>query len=178
MRGATTKEGSPAPSKIVRDMFDRLETDSSGGLPQEASGAGAQTSYEAFKRLDAAWSDMKTRTIHGIPPRTVRTTDCQLPATPGMDVIVAGGTLGIFLAMALQTRGLRTALLERGVCLLRSFERPGLPWQAPTLSVSPSCPDSLIRAVGSLIRQVKWQVGIKIGTFLGKSCSSTWLQGC
>ena len=95
-------------------MFDRLETDCSGGPGQEASGAGAQTGYAAFKRLDAAWSDMKTRTIHGIPPRTVRTTEDQLPATPGMDVIVAGGTLGVFLAMALQKRGLRTALLERG----------------------------------------------------------------
>mmetsp|Transcript_4270 Transcript_4270/g.12136 ORF Transcript_4270/g.12136 Transcript_4270/m.12136 type:complete len:617 (+) Transcript_4270:3-1853(+) len=110
----TAKEDTPAPSKIVRDMFDRLETDRGGDPGQEASGAGAQTSYAAFKRLDAAWTDMKTRTIHGIPPRTVRTTEEQLPATPGMDVVVAGGTLGVFLAMALQKRGLRTALLERG----------------------------------------------------------------
>lgn len=110
----TAKEDTPAPSKIVRDMFDRLETDRGGDPGQEACGAGAQTSYAAFKRLDAAWTDMKTRTIHGIPPRTVRTTEEQLPATPGMDVVVAGGTLGVFLAMALQKRGLRTALLERG----------------------------------------------------------------
>ena len=95
-------------------MFDRLEADTSESRPQVASGAGAQTSYAAFKRLDAAWSDMKTRTIHGIPPRTVRTTNDHLPATPGMDVIVAGGTLGVFLAMALQRRGMRTGLLERG----------------------------------------------------------------
>jgi flavin-dependent dehydrogenase len=100
-----------ARASIVEEQFKKLGDQPSGG---GASGAGAQTSYAGFQRLDAAWRDMKTRTIHGMPPKTVRTTNDPLPATPGIDVLIAGGTLGIFLAMALQKRGLRTVLLERG----------------------------------------------------------------
>lgn len=109
---ATTGAGAGIARAIVEEQFHKLEGTSAS--QQSAYGAGGQTSYESFKRLDAAWSDMKTRTIHGIPPKTVRTTNEPLPETPGMDVVVAGGTLGVFLAMALQKRGLHTALLERG----------------------------------------------------------------
>jgi len=94
---------------IVERQFLSLQDATSS-----AYGAGAQTTYDAFKRLDAAWSDMKTRKIHGIPPKTVRTTLDELPATPAIDVIVAGGTLGVLTAMALQKRGMRTVLIERG----------------------------------------------------------------
>lgn len=77
--------------------------------------AGASTSYDAFCRLDAVWEDMKTRKTYGLAPKTVRTTLEELPACPGIDVIVGGGTLGIFVAMALQKRGLKTAVIDRGI---------------------------------------------------------------
>lgn len=77
--------------------------------------AGASTSYDAFCRLDAAWEDMKTRKTYGLAPKTVRTTLEELPTCPGIDVIVGGGTLGIFVAMALQKRGLKTAVIDRGI---------------------------------------------------------------
>ena len=37
-----------------------------------------------------------------------------LPRPPAFDVIVCGGTLGVFLAASLQRRGLRVAIVERG----------------------------------------------------------------
>lgn len=87
------------------------------GEQRNVFSAGASTSYDAFCRLNAAWEDMRKRKVYGLAPKTVKTTKDLLPATPGIDVIVGGGTLGIFVAMALQKRGLKTAVIDRGsVC--------------------------------------------------------------
>lgn len=122
-----------------------------------AGGAGGVTTYEALKRADAAWLDMRTQQVgrssprhshqlvrdgqrlqglqyvccctphprppcslpptpppnnpacgccllqmYGPRPEFVRTSDDPLPAAPEYDVAVCGGTLGIFLACALQ----------------------------------------------------------------------------
>jgi flavin-dependent dehydrogenase len=93
----------------VEGMFRRLEDS-----PGSAGGAGGSTSYDAFTRLDEAWKDMKERKVYGLPPRTVKTTKEALPCDPGLDVLVGGGTLGIFLAAALQAQGLKTGVIERG----------------------------------------------------------------
>jgi flavin-dependent dehydrogenase len=98
-------------SSLTCRMFAAME----GSETEGVFSAGASTSYDAFCRLDAAWEDMKTRRVYGLPPKTVRTTVEGLPACPGIDVIVGGGTLGIFVAMALQKRGLRTAVIDRGM---------------------------------------------------------------
>ena len=98
-------------SSLTCRMFAAMEGNETEGV----FSAGASTSYDAFCRLDAAWEDMKTRRVYGLPPKTVRTTVEGLPACPGIDVIVGGGTLGIFVAMALQKRGLRTAVIDRGM---------------------------------------------------------------
>lgn len=44
----------------------------------------------------------------------MRETNDSLPAAPEFDVVVCGGTLGIFLACSLQLRGVRVAVVERG----------------------------------------------------------------
>ena len=91
-------------------MFDRQDASTSS-----MGSAGGNTSFSSFMMLDAAWRDIKTRRLYGMPPKVVRTTRDALPAVPGIDVIVGGGTLGILVAAALQARGLRTAVVEKGV---------------------------------------------------------------
>jgi 2-polyprenyl-6-methoxyphenol hydroxylase-like FAD-dependent oxidoreductase len=92
-------------------MFDQLAE--RGGGPQ-AGGAGGGTTYADLQRLDAAWLDLRTREVYGPRPEFVRRTEDPLPAPPALDVVVAGGTLGIFLAAALQAAGLKVAVVERG----------------------------------------------------------------
>jgi flavin-dependent dehydrogenase len=87
-----------------------------------AGGAGAGTTLNDLRRLDAAWKDLRTREIYGLPPNFVRNTNDPLPAAPGLDIIIAGGTLGIFLAAALQRAGLKVAVVERGLLKGRSQE--------------------------------------------------------
>jgi len=88
----------------------------------EAQGAGGGTSFDDLKRLDAAWYDLRHKEVHGLRPKVVKRTHRPLPCDPGIDVIVCGGTLGIFLAQALQARGLKTAVVERGALRGRDQE--------------------------------------------------------
>lgn len=100
------------PLSTTERIFRSLEERSA--LNTTAGGAGGATTYADLKRLEAAWLDVRTRVTYGMRPRFVCPTTERLPATPGLDVIVAGGTLGIFIAGALQAEGLRVAVLERG----------------------------------------------------------------
>lgn len=84
--------------------------------------AGGQTTLNALKRLDSAWLDLRTREVYGLTPKFVYRTKEVLPCTPGLDVIVAGGTLGIILAAALQANGVKTAVVERGIVQGRDQE--------------------------------------------------------
>ena len=57
----------------------------------------------------------QTGAAAGPAPTFVRTASSPLPGgAPEFDVVMCGGTLGIFLAAALQLRGLKVAVLERG----------------------------------------------------------------
>jgi len=94
--------------RIFKSIEDR------DALGAQASGAGGATTRADLERADAAWLDLRTRVTHGLPPRFVVPTIEPLPDVPGLDVVVAGGTLGIFLAGALQTAGLRVAVVEQG----------------------------------------------------------------
>lgn len=89
---------------------------------KQALGAGGTTSLEALRRADAAWRLMRTRTEWGPRPEFVHTEAQPLGAPADVDVAVCGGVLGIFLACALQLRGLRVAVLERGPLLGRAQE--------------------------------------------------------
>ncbi|KAI7837968.1 hypothetical protein COHA_008271 [Chlorella ohadii] len=88
----------------------------------QALGAGGATSYEALKRADVAWRDLRTKTVWGPRPQFVRESGQKLGAAPEYDVVVCGGTLGIFLACSLQLRGLRVAVVERGPLAGRAQE--------------------------------------------------------
>ncbi|CAL0307518.1 unnamed protein product [Lupinus luteus] len=99
----------------------------SGG---EVGGAGGAYSYEALKRLDQLWSNICLPQQGSQKPQQVVSTIPSLFSSSGLadkaegsyDVLVCGGTLGIFIATALSARGLRVAIVERNVLKGREQE--------------------------------------------------------
>jgi flavin-dependent dehydrogenase len=88
----------------------------------EAGGAGGASSYKALKRLDEQWLKMRSRTpVSGPAPEVVtrragKWEDSGLAekSQAVLDVVVCGGTLGVFLATALALRGMKVAIIEKG----------------------------------------------------------------
>ncbi|KAJ3707562.1 hypothetical protein LUZ61_011267 [Rhynchospora tenuis] len=114
---------SSAPSRTQRIM----EKISSG---DEVGGAGGAYSYTALKRLDQIWSGLRTARIDSekIPqvvtriPGSLPQSDRTSNADYIYDVIVCGGTLGIFVATALASKGLRVGIVERNILKGREQE--------------------------------------------------------
>ncbi|EOA26931.1 hypothetical protein CARUB_v10023024mg [Capsella rubella] len=112
-----------APSRTQKIM----ENISVGG---EAGGAGGAYSYNALKRLDNIWSNICTQ------PKGPQETQKIVSRVSGFsqdyatennligtfDIVVCGGTLGIFLATALCAKGLRVAVVERNAIKGRDQE--------------------------------------------------------
>ncbi|TVU05828.1 hypothetical protein EJB05_49012, partial [Eragrostis curvula] len=100
-------------AKIMQMIMEKI---SSG---EEVGGAGGAYSYSALKRLDQIWSsireeqsdskisDVVTR-VQGPLVDSDRDADSDI-----FDVLVCGGTLGIFIATALSSKGLRVGIVER-----------------------------------------------------------------
>ncbi|CAL1407155.1 unnamed protein product [Linum trigynum] len=99
-------------------------------VTSEVGGAGGAYSYNALKRLDQIWSNIcSTQTVSQEPQKVV-------VANPGLssdsdlagkevekfDVLVCGGTLGIFIATALSAKGLRVGIVERNALQGREQE--------------------------------------------------------
>ncbi|DBB10582.1 TPA: hypothetical protein ACH3X3_007098 [Trebouxia sp. C0006] len=96
-------------------MFDRAARHASSAGP--AGGAGGTTSYAALQGADAAWAKAKAQKAgkpQGPPPNFVQEVQTPLSQSVQYDVIMCGGTLGIFLACSLQLKGLKVAVVERG----------------------------------------------------------------
>ncbi|XP_057441613.1 uncharacterized protein LOC130733455 isoform X4 [Lotus japonicus] len=89
----------------------------------EVGGAGGAYSYEALKRLDQLWSSLcsaqevvqEPQQVVSSIPSLFRSSDLANKAEGSYDVVVCGGTLGIFIATALCARGLKVAIVERNV---------------------------------------------------------------
>lgn len=96
----------------------------------EVGGAGGAYSHSALKRLDQLWSKICSASAVVEEPQKV------VSSVPGsfkdsenvenseemFDVIVCGGTLGIFIATALSSKGLRVGVVERNVLKGREQE--------------------------------------------------------
>jgi lycopene cyclase CruP len=80
---------------IATDIFTRFPTDT----------------FTNLDRADKMWQNL--RQGHSTPREMVGSSDKFLK-TIDVDVAIAGGTLGIILAAALQLRGLKVAVIERG----------------------------------------------------------------
>ncbi|KAI3803567.1 hypothetical protein L1987_31723 [Smallanthus sonchifolius] len=96
----------------------------------EVGGAGGAYSYEALKRLDKLWSSICSAQTVVQEPRQVVTNAPGLFSQSDMgnkevdtfDVLVCGGTLGIFIATALSLKGLRVGVVERNLLKGREQE--------------------------------------------------------
>ncbi|KAJ7964815.1 Lycopene beta/epsilon cyclase [Quillaja saponaria] len=111
------------PSRTQRIM----ESISVGG---EVGGAGGAYSYNALKRLDQLWSSICSAETVAQEPQQIVTSipgvssqaDLSDKAVDAYDVLVCGGTLGIFIATALSSKGLRVAIVERNILKGREQE--------------------------------------------------------
>ncbi|KAG2583942.1 hypothetical protein PVAP13_6KG253300 [Panicum virgatum] len=118
---AAAGEAAPAPSRTQVIM----EKISSG---EEVGGAGGAYSYSALKRLDQIWSSICGPQVDSkVPEVVIRVqgplADSNLGAGSEIfDVIVCGGTLGIFVATALSSKGLRVGIIERNIIKGREQE--------------------------------------------------------
>ncbi|KAL4184944.1 hypothetical protein AMTRI_Chr10g3570 [Amborella trichopoda] len=96
----------------------------------EVGGAGGAYSYEALKRLDRIRLSIcspkpdTNETIELVKrfPSTCRHSQSENEIQEIFDVLVCGGTLGIFLATALRTKGLRVGIIEKNVIKGRAQE--------------------------------------------------------
>ncbi|GAB5036151.1 lycopene beta epsilon cyclase protein isoform 2 [Nannochloropsis oceanica] len=102
----TSEEAFGARTKRILDGIV-ADADASGG-------AGSSISFSTLQAIDRAWDAVKTGRAAREAPTFVRETDNLLPNTPQFDVVIAGGTLGIFMATALQKRGFKVCVVERG----------------------------------------------------------------
>lgn len=104
-----------------------MESISVGG---EVGGAGGAYSYDALKRLDNLWSSIcSAETVVQEPKQVVSSTlglfnesDFTKKEVDKFDVLVCGGTLGIFIATALSLKGLRVGVVERNLLKGREQE--------------------------------------------------------
>ncbi|KAL0405334.1 UNVERIFIED_CONTAM: hypothetical protein Slati_3847300, partial [Sesamum latifolium] len=96
----------------------------------EVGGAGGAYSYNALKRLDSLWSSIcNSSPVVQEPPQVVskvpglfQESERVEKCTDMFDVIVCGGTLGIFIATALSSKGLRVGIVEKSILRGREQE--------------------------------------------------------
>ncbi|KAL2224626.1 UNVERIFIED_CONTAM: hypothetical protein Sindi_2929700, partial [Sesamum indicum] len=96
----------------------------------EVGGAGGAYSYNALKRLDSLWSSIcNSSPVVQEPPQVVSEVPGLFQESERMercsdmfDVIVCGGTLGIFIATALSSKGLRVGIVEKSILRGREQE--------------------------------------------------------
>ncbi|OAY35092.1 uncharacterized protein LOC110628563 isoform X1 [Manihot esculenta] len=116
-------QGQSVPSRTQRIM-------ESIAVSGEVGGAGGAYSYNALKRLDKIWSSIcSTQTVSQEPPQVVSSfphvsshSDLTGKKVDRFDVIVCGGTLGIFIATTLSAKGLRVGIVERNILKGREQE--------------------------------------------------------
>lgn len=139
----------PPPAPVVGDNAKKISSrtqkimeklvGAAGG--NQAGGAGGASSYEALKKLDQQWLQMRSMTttaqVSGSRPEVVTRWPgpwggAESSSAAGMmmmatrkkqrsqeeeevfDAVVCGGTLGVFLATVLALKGMKVAIVERG----------------------------------------------------------------
>jgi len=109
----------PAVPEAVEKLLRSVSAEGS------APGKGGDATLEGLRRTEAGWRRIRERAaLHASggtlepPPQIVRRHAGEAPAEasegPSVDVVVCGGTLGIFVAGALQRAGLQVCVIERG----------------------------------------------------------------
>lgn len=88
----------------------------------DGQGAGAAGTYQGLVNLDRAWAAIRDSPQKANAGNFVRVAPGRSGSDVNFDVCVLGGTLGIFVATALQRRGLRCCVVERGTIAGRKQE--------------------------------------------------------
>ncbi|CAO2824112.1 unnamed protein product [Amaranthus hypochondriacus] len=121
-RPSTTLCSQSSPTRTQRIM----ESISVGA---EVGGAGGVSSYSALKRLDQIWTNICSTETVNKPPQVVTTvggpftrSEVSGKLVDDFDVVVCGGTLGIFIATALCAKGLTVGIVERNILQGREQE--------------------------------------------------------
>ncbi|KNA18587.1 hypothetical protein SOVF_069020 [Spinacia oleracea] len=98
-------------------------------IGEEAGGAGGTNSYSALKRLDKVWTNICSAEAETKPPQVVTSVEGAFKrdeasgkSVEDFDVLVCGGTLGIFIATALCAKGLKVGIVERNILKGREQE--------------------------------------------------------
>ncbi|XP_010244147.2 PREDICTED: uncharacterized protein LOC104588042 isoform X2 [Nelumbo nucifera] len=99
-------------------------------ISSEVGGAGGAYSYNALRRLDQLWSSICSApaapqeqwNVVSCIPGLFSHSDMSERAVDTFDIIVCGGTLGIFIATALSIKGLRVGIVERNLLKGREQE--------------------------------------------------------
>jgi 2-polyprenyl-6-methoxyphenol hydroxylase-like FAD-dependent oxidoreductase len=96
---------------ITKSVFDKLDA----VKRVDVGGAGGASTYSSLVNLDKAWDVLKNGGWATTPKQIIFEHSEQTAqlATEHFDVIVCGGTLGIFYAAALQSIGYKVAVVER-----------------------------------------------------------------
>jgi hypothetical protein len=100
---ASTKVSETRTATQTQRIFQEIEE--RDNRTAQAGGAGGSTTYAALKGADSAWLKLRnapTGSAAGPAPVFVREEATKLGKTLDFDVTICGGTLGIFLACALQ----------------------------------------------------------------------------
>ena len=96
-------------------ILEHLEAEGDG------AGAGASGTLRGIEGLDRAWAQLR-RPAGGPAPAPFVTEGDVGAVAPEFDVVVLGGTLGVFAAAAFQKRGLKVCVVERGPLVGRNQE--------------------------------------------------------
>lgn len=83
---------------------------------QQISGAGGSSTLDGLRRSDEIWHALrKEKSWQKEPAQIVRINDKPYQrAVAEFDVVVCGGTLGLFYAVAMQLKGYKVCIIERG----------------------------------------------------------------
>ena len=101
-------------STRTREMFESISD------KRESGGAGGSASLEGLQKLDESWENLKAGGWKTPPSKLVyehrgmKSPTVLEDAERKFDIVVSGGTLGIFFALALINLGYKVCLVERG----------------------------------------------------------------
>lgn len=107
----------------TKEMFHKLDQ----SLENQVGGAGGQSNLIGLERLDMFWSDLKNGGwskpgFKVVYDDNVNIDYIESDTAKQFDVVVSGGTLGIFYAAVFQKAGYNTCVIERGKIAGRSQE--------------------------------------------------------
>ena len=99
---------------MTQKMFESISD------KRESGGAGGSASFEGLRRLDESWEKLKAGGWKNPPAkivyqhRGIKSPILMEDPENNFDIVVSGGTLGIFFALALQNMGHKVCVVERG----------------------------------------------------------------